>query len=454
VPRQPTTWLHVSGHRFLLRRLECALLGGEVHAAGGRLRAQSVSLSVGCVLAVVAMAGCALLALLRPQAALDGARIVMSRESGALFVRVGEAWHPVLNLASARLIAATPANPRPVRDSDLARTKRGPLLGIPGAPQFLGAPLSAEESAWTICDTDDAGATTVVVGPAGGPSVRRLASGQAMLVAPPSGSPAYLLHDGQRAVVDLADPAIVRALRLEGRAPRPVSQLLLSAVPESPPIATPRIRDVGSRTPGLPGIPVGSVVYITRSDGDEFYAVLGGGVQRIGQVAADVLRFSDSRGTANAIAVAPDALGAAPVVSTLPVAGFPARAPALDGGSTVCATSEPSGVGFLAGSGLPVPAGRAPVALAQADGDGPALDAAYVPPGRSAFVRGDGRVGARYLVVDTGVRFAVHDDDAARDLGLSAALPAPSPVLAALPSGPELSRQAASVARDTVAGSP
>jgi Type VII secretion system ESX-1, transport TM domain B len=52
------------------------------------------------------------------------------------------------------------------------------------------------------------------------------------------------------------------------------------------------------------------------------------------------------------------------------------------------------------------------------------------------------------------VRFAVHDDEAARDLGLPAPTPAPWPVLAALPSGPELSRKAASVARDVVAGSP
>ena len=65
-----------------------------------------------------------------------------------------------------------------------------------------------------------------------------------------------------------------------------------------------------------------------------------------------------------------------------------------------------------------------------------------------------GRVGARYLVTDTGVRFAIRDDDAAHDLGLPAPIPAPWPVLAALPSGPELSRQSASVARDTIGGPP
>jgi type VII secretion protein EccB len=391
---------------------------------------------------------------------LDRAQIVMGRESGALYVRVGDIWHPALNLASARLIAATDANPQPVPESELGRTKRGPLLGIPGAPQLLGRTLSGDEAAWTICDTDANAATTIVIGRTDESTVRRLAPERAILVAAGSGSPAYLLYSGRRAVVDLADAAVVRALRLEGRAPHTVSQALLNAVPEAPGITAPRIRGAGGAPSGLPGFTVGSVLRISRGDGDEYYVVLAAGVQRIGQVAADLLRFSDSQRTANVIPVAPDVIRATPVADTLPVSGFPDRAPALsDGGdSTYCATWAPGpsgGVGFLAGTGLPVPAGQPPVALAQADGAGPALDAVYLPPGRSAYVRANGRIGTRYLVTDTGVRFAIHDDDAAHNLGLpGVALPAPWPMLAALPAGPELSRTSASVARDGVAGPP
>ncbi|BBZ49383.1 type VII secretion protein EccB [Mycobacterium heidelbergense] len=457
-PRRPTTRLQVSGYRFLLRRMECALLGGDIGAVNGAMRWQAAALTAGCVLAAVAMAGCAVLGLLGPHAQLDRARIVVAQPSGALYVRVGDRWHPVLNLSSARLIAATADNPRPVRESDLARTKRGPLLGIPGAPQLLGTPLSADESTWTICDTDGAAATTVVVGPTDGPSVHRLGPDRAILVAPASGSPAYLLYDGQRAVVDIADPAVVRALRLEGHAPRPVSQALLNAVPEAAPISAPRIPGAGGQAPGLPGLPIGGVLRVTRGDGEEYYVVLAAGVQRIGRVAADLLRLGNSQGTVNPIPVAPDAIRAAAIVDTLPVASFPDRPPTLwDDGATVCAAGRPlpSGnfeIALLAGAGLPVPGGQAPVTLAQADGRGPALDAVYVPPGRSAFVRTNGRGGTRYLVTDTGVRFAIHDDDAARDLGLSVPTPAPWPVLAVLPSGPELSRRDASVARDAVAG--
>ncbi|MCV7350826.1 type VII secretion protein EccB [Mycobacterium parmense] len=444
-------WLYLSGYRFLLRRLECALLGGDFVACGARLRAQAISLTVGSVVAAVALAGCALLGLLRPHPALDRAQIVIGERSGALYVRVGDTWHPVPNLASARLVAATAGDPLKVREADLANVKRGPLLGIPGAPSFVGSPLPAEEAGWTVCDGPGGAATTVVVGGAGAASVGRLPTGQAVLAVPVSGSPTFLLYDGQRAVIDLADAAVVRALRLEGRAPRPVSSWLLSALPEAPPIAAPRIRRVLGEVPGAAGFPVGSVLRVSRADGDENYAVLPGGVQRIGQVAADLLRFADSRGTTNAIAVAPDVVRAAAVVDALPVAGYPDHAPTLVGDDgTLCVARDVADAraALLTASAPPVPAGQTPLTLAQADGRGPALDAVYLPPGRSAYVRGDGRDGTRYLVTDAGVRFAVRDDDAAHDLGLAEPIPAPWPVLAALPCGPELSRQRASVARD------
>lgn len=457
VPRQPTTWLRVSAHRYLVRRTECALLGEAIYPTGPRARMPSASLAAGCVFTVLALAGCALLGLLSPHVALDRAQIVMSRDSGALFVRVGDVWHPVPNLASARLIAGTAADPQPIREADLERAKRGPLLGIPGAPQFVGRPLPAQELAFSMCDSDDASSTTVIVGPVADNGVTRMPPGQAVLAAVSSGSPAYLLYDGHRAIVDLEDAAVVRALRLEGHAPRLVSQALLNAMPEAPPISAPRIRGLGGAAPGLAGFRVGSVLRVTRADGDEYYAVLADGVQRIGQVAADLMRFSSSQGTVSPITVAPAAIRAAPVVAELPVAGFPDRAPTLpEAAGTLCASwaGGRAGVALLAGGRLPVPPGQAAVTLAQADGRGPALDAAYVPTGRSAYVRAGDKAGTRYLIVDTGVRFAIPDDDAAHDLGLSGPTPAPWSILTLLPAGPELSRRGASIARDAVAGSP
>jgi hypothetical protein len=54
-----------------------------------------------------------------------------------LYVRVGDTVHPALNLASARLIAGTDANPTMVPISEIKKLPMGPLVGIPGAPDDL-----------------------------------------------------------------------------------------------------------------------------------------------------------------------------------------------------------------------------------------------------------------------------------------------------------------------------
>ncbi|WP_343600165.1 type VII secretion protein EccB [Mycobacterium sp.] len=462
--RQRTSRLDVSGYLFVLRRVERALLRREVPAGDDPVHAPAWSLLAGLALTTVLAAGCAVLAVLRPHGSLGDAPIVMARESGALYVRLGDTLHPVLNLASARLIVQSDSDPRPVAESELRATKRGPLLGIPGAPQSLPEPLAAGDDRWAVCDAAAPG-TTAVVDPVDTPSSHRLTPAQALLVTPDSGGSTYLVYDGRRAVVDLAEPAVVHALRLENAVPQPVSRILLNAIPEAPPIAPPRISGAGGRGPAtLPGFPVGSVLRLTRADGDEYYVVLGDGVQRVGHAAADLIRFTDSRGTRTIVAVAPDLIRATPTVDELAVSTFPDQVATLrvGDGAALCviwAAVEPgsAATSVLVG-GLPIPAGHAAVTLAQADGTGPALDAVYLPPGRAAYVRATGLSGSdadggtRHLIIDTGVCFGIRDDGSAGDLGLPAtALPAPWPVLAALPSGPELSRSDASVARDSLA---
>jgi type VII secretion protein EccB len=458
---QPTTRLHISGCRFMRRRIECALLGRDIRSVNEPMRAPAQSLMAGLAFAVILLAGCAVLALLRPQPGLATAPILMEKRSGALYVRLGETLHPVLNLASARLIAKTNADPQPTDALALSRGRRGPLLGIPGAPQFLGRPLGEDELRWTVCDSRDG--TTVVVGRGEGPQSHPLARDQTLLVRPSSGGSTYLLYDGRRSVVNLADAAVERALGPEGQVPRTVSPLLLNVITEAPPLAAPRIPDAGiGGSSSLPGFPVGSVLRVTRTGGDEFYVVLTDGVQRVGQLAADLVRFTNSQGTRSVMSVAPDMIRKAPAVTRLPVSDFPDKAknpPPTDDGTTLCAgwTYAASGkveVSFSVG-GLPLSGGEVPAALAQADGKGPAVDAVYLPPGRSAFVRATGlsggnvRAGTRYFISDNGVRYAVHDDDAAHDLGMpDVMIAAPWPVLAKLPAGPELSRASALVAQD------
>jgi type VII secretion protein EccB len=438
------------------RRIACALLGRDLRAVDDSMRAPTQALTAGLALATVLLAGCLVLAVLRPQPGGETAPIVIESTSGALYVRLGETLHPVLNLASARLIAKTNADPQPIATSEFGRSKLGPLLGIPGAPQFLGTPLGEDRSQWTVCDSGDG--TTVIAG--ADPQSDALERNQTLLVTPSSGGSTYLLFDGRRAAVNTDDAAVARALGLDGRTTLPVSPLVLNLIPESPPITPPRIPDVGKRGPdSLPGFSVGSVLRVARTGGDEFYVVLREGVQRIGQVAADLLRFADSQGNRTAIPIAPDVIRTTKSVTRLPVSDYPDRVhpPSVADGTTVCVRWSPTTSGSVAVSvgQLPIPAGQAPVRLVQADGKRPAVDAVYLPPGRMAYVRATSLsgvnvlAGTRYLISDTGVRFAVHDDDAAHDLGLPEALvAAPWALLAALPAGPELSRTNASVAQD------
>jgi type VII secretion protein EccB len=184
-------------------------------------------------------------------------------------------------------------------------------------------------------------------------------------------------------------------------------------------------------------------------------------VQRIGQVAADLIRFTDSQDARDIVTVAPDVIGAVPILDTLRVSAFPGHG-GVSNDAVVCARWRPDPTGtntaVLMGNSLKAD-DIDPVTLAQADGDGPSVDGVSIPQGRSVYVRstgitGDGASnGALYFINDSGAVFGLRDQDTAKHLGLAGTpVPAPWPVLARLPRGPELSKDAASVARDSIAG--
>ncbi len=455
--RQPAARLEISAKRFLVRRMTHALVRRNVAMHDDPLRAQSLSLAAGSVLAALVVVVVVVLGLVRPQG-LPNSPIVMARESGALYVRIDDVLHPVLNLASARLVARSAANPDLVSEEAVARSKRGPLLGIPGAPATIGASLGDE--VWSVCDD---GRTVVAAGDRG---LDGLEASRPLLVTPRGESAAttYLLYDGRRAEVDLRNVAVVRALRLDDVEPVAVSRTLLDVVPEAPAIAPPPIAGFGDVGPSaLAGVPVGSVILVRRAGLAEHYVVLRDGVQLIGDVAADVIRFAYDRLAEPIVAVAPTTILAVPTVADLPVATFPryARTPVgAREAAMVCAVWRPGGPSSNSNTVVKYEDSSRHVrweaaSLAQADGDGPNVDAVVLPPGSSAYVRSsrvlgdDGVTGARFLLTDAGVLFGVHDDDAAKFLGLEQRpAAAPWPVLAHLPRGPELSTDAASVLRD------
>lgn len=457
--RQPATRLQLSGQRFLVRRMTHALVRRDVTMHDDPLRAQSLSLAAGGVFATLVLAAAFGLGLVRPHGVPESAAIVMARDTGALYVRVDDTLHPVLNLASARLIARAAADPVAAGEASIAAAKRGPLMGIPGAPAVIGDPLRGQT--WTVCDDDR---TVVAVGAA---PLDGMDSTRAVLVTPRGESAAttYLMYEGQRAAVDLRNIAVIRGLRLEGVVPVPISRTLLDLVPEVPEIAAPSIAGAGGPgPPGLGGATVGAIVLVQRADAAERYVVLRDGLQLVGEVAADLIRYTYDSHAGPPTAVAPAVIAALSVVRTLPTSTFPTRARAPIGaadGPAVCAQWRAGGSARTS-SNTVVFTGDSPYrtsgrmsALAQADGEGPNVDAVDIPGGASAYVRSativgdDGMTGPRFLLTDVGVTFGIHDDEAAKSLGLDQ-LPetVPWPILAHLPRGPELSVEAASVLRD------
>ncbi|GAB3217477.1 type VII secretion protein EccB [Mycolicibacterium hippocampi] len=447
-----------------MHRMEHALLRGDARMLDDPPRGQSISLVAGAVLAAVAVAVCAVLALVRPAGELGDAPIVVVRETGAMYVQVDGTVHPVPNLASARLIARTPADPRLVGQAAVDTARRGPSIGIPGAPETISAPLTAEESSWTVCD-DPRGVTTVIAGPIPEDAV---SAGPGVLVTPRGAGAAttYLLYEGRRARVDLRHHAVVRALRLDGMVPRPISATVLAAIPEAPQIVPPHLPAAGEPGPRtLRDHSVGTVVRVPRiagvpDSGADLFVVLADGVQRIGEVAADLLRYTDHRVGEQIPTVSPADVGTVPVVDTLPVTTYPERGGVVQA-PVVCAHWQVGPDGNASETavrtGHAVPAAGSPVSLAQADVDGPAVDAVFLPPGRSVFVHSvglngsGGSTGSLFLVTDSGVLYGVRDGAAAASLGLTdPAQPAPWAVLAALPRGPELSQTGASVLRDGI----
>lgn len=442
------------------------MVSRDVRMLHDPLKRQSTGLTVGVVAAVIGVAGAAVLALLDPAPDVNKTMIMVGRDSGQMYVRVDDSVHPVHNLASARLVLGDAAEPDTVRDSDIAGTARGGLLGIPGAPSALPGhrdDAGATAVSWTVCD-DIADAdrgrpritgTSVVAREGDGPG--RETGPDEIVLAEQDGA-GWLLRDGTRARIDLGDGDLLSILGLGGVDPRPVAAALIGPLPEVDPVERPRIEMSGEPVDyGLDGLRIGQVFTVDTATGTRTYVALADGIQEVGPVFADVIRSTSTVGAV--VEVAPDRMGV-PRSVALNVEAFPGSRPTVltTSDSPVLCVRDAGGrdssarrVTMVAGAPAPGP-GEART-VAGADGGGPAVDAVGVPGGGlwvAATGRGTStRSSVTTIVSDTGVRFDVPGAETAAMLGLGGT-PAPvdGGILDRLPSGPRLDRETALVSRD------
>ncbi|GAA2550533.1 type VII secretion protein EccB [Pseudonocardia hydrocarbonoxydans] len=467
--RAPATRDQVDAYRFGLRRLEAALVRGDPVPLHEQLRSQRRAAIAGALVGMLALGGVAIWAQVAPRPDWTRQAVVVGSGSGAMYVVAHEPDRlvPVANLPAGRLVlaalraggasAADPATAVPVlvADADLDAAPRTPTAAVAGATAVrLGGAVIAPR--WAVCDTADpesgrgALRTTVVGG-----AEPVAPSGGAVLLAVRGGD-TWLVTGGRRHRVDLADRAVVSTMGLGGREPRPASAALLNALPEGPPLRTPRIPGAGAANgPGR----VGDVL-VGRPAGEgppTHHVLLSGGAQQVGPAVAQTLRAAGSRTRE----VGPEELAGLPPVEELDVEGWPETVgPLREAGDApvVCGVwSAADGGALLVGSALPVPAGAAGVDLVQADGAGERADAVVLSPAGGGAVRATapGRAdgaGPLWLVAASGVAYGVADEPTAQALGVTAAEPAPEWALRLLPVGGTLDLAAARETVDVLPG--
>ena len=481
----------VTGWRFVMRRLASGIALHDTRMLVDPLRTQSRSVAMGALIVVTGLAGCFVFSLIRPNGQAGNNAVLADRSTAALYVRVGDQLHPVLNLTSARLIVGKPVNPTTVKSAELDRFPRGNLIGIPGAPERM-AQNTSRDATWTVCDAvsgTSRGAhslgVTLIAGPpdSRGARASALASAQGVLVE--NGASTWLLWDGKRSQIDLADHAVTNALGLgvgvsEVPAPRPVALGLFNAIPEAPSLTAPAIPNAGA-APGFPvPAPIGAVVVssaVDRNSSDtvQYYAVLPDGLQPISPVLAAILRNSNSYGIQQPPRLGADEIAKLPVSRMLDAARYPDQQVSLVDAArdpVTCAYwSKPAGaatssLSLLSGSALPVPD-----AVHTLDLVGSANGAARVAlvPGTGYFTQTVGggvsapAAGSLFWVSDTGVRYGIDTEadngpgaaghgKTIEALGLTPpAVPIPWSMLSLFATGPTLSRADALLAHDGLA---
>ncbi|MGM1059067.1 type VII secretion protein EccB [Saccharothrix sp. Mg75] len=349
----PTTKSQVQAYRFVLRRMQSALVRRDAVMLHDPMRTHSRATAVGVLLGVIGLLGFLIFGFFSPDPKVtDDTQIAISKETGQVYVvRTGSprTLIPMTNLASARLLllqqqqpdggteaqgggdaAAGAVNqapqvaggePKLVSEKALSKMPKGRLTGIPDGPDVLPAPADRIGPDWSVCDTltlddslNDPSATrkvttTVLAGYSGGG--QPLDGNQALLVrASTDNKQAYLIYKAPvnskvtststvRAKVDLDNPQVVTALSLSQKNPRVISSGLLNAIPEAKPLVAPEIAGRGQAVSYVQGenLKVGDVIEVARTGAPSvFYVALKDGLQEISKAAGDLIRATYAQG--------------------------------------------------------------------------------------------------------------------------------------------------------------
>ncbi|MBP2322501.1 type VII secretion protein EccB [Kibdelosporangium banguiense] len=449
MPSTPTTKSQVQAYRFVLRRMQSALVRKDAVMLHDPMRTHSRATIVGVCLAAIGVLGFVIVGLLSPKPTVPDSGIIIAEPSGTVYVVSGnpKTLTPTFNLASARLLvlaqsnqgqgddsgasadvdtpAAAPPDPTVIADKDLKDIPKRQLTGIPNGPQLLPADDQRIKDFWAVCDkilidptrpdaTNKIGIETSVV--AGVENMdRELRDGESLLVRARNNK-VYLIYrtptdanqptaNAVRAEVDISKASVVGALRLNTRAIRDISTGLLNAIPEVSALRAPQIGG-GSTTVNL-GLPLGSVFAVPLAgDVRKYYVIQRDRIEEIKQTTADLIRYERSPGGATIPDISPDRINSIQQTKSEADKSSPSTVPqvleAQPGGNSVAClrwTMQGSGEGRDQHTSLHISgdvptmndqqgAKMQPLKIATPNADGQKIDNFFMPPGLAAVARG------------------------------------------------------------------
>ena len=463
-----TTKVQVSGWRFLLRRVEHAIVRRDTRMFDDPLQFYSRAVSAGIVIAVVICLGAALLAYFKPLGKRGSDTLLVDRTTNQLYVVIPgtDQLRPVYNLTSARLVLGNAGTPVAVKSDELDRMHKGQPIGIPGAP--YATPLGGANSTWTLCDTvtkPESVApdieTSVVVQPLYlDSSVGPMRPDEGLLVSYENDN--WLVTETGRHAIDLSDRAVTSAVGIPVTSKAtPISEGVFNALPNAGPLRLPAIARFGEpNTVGLPpNLVIGSVFKALTEDGEQHFVVLPDGVARINGTTAAALRATNSFGL-----VTPPSVEASTVAKIAeqvygsPLPDEPLEILLREDAPTLCWSwqREPGDQApkttVIAGRHLPIAPSAMNTGIDQIGRDA----RVYIDGGKYIRLQSpDPRYGETLYYIDPqGVRYGLPDEETGSTIGLSAPVTAPWQVISLLVDGPVLSKQAALIEHDTLPPNP
>jgi type VII secretion protein EccB len=448
-------------HRLMVQRMGMALLQAEPDVPESPMRRHTVAMFCGMLVAVLITAAFGIWGLLRPGNATkleNPGQLLVEEESGALFIfsQQNRQLLPVANYVSARLLLDTgKIKVRNVTAASLAGYRRGPTVGIAGAPDSLPAKDKLVKGPWSACLTEGADAVNgrkTYVSLVGGMEVGGQPIGGGAIAVRDDQNQGWVLWKDQRMRVSSDG---LRSLGVS--ALRNVPATWINAIPEGVEFRARRIAERGERVPDAGR--VGQVFTAPAVAGapERWYVLLADGFAEIPIVEARLLL--DDRGTKQAYGrerVKPLEIDAA-TANARPskqqaTAGLPVTMPKVitpPPSAPLCAVYADAQKGSLTakltvGGNLSIPAPRS------AGGTGQ-LDQVLLPPGGAAVagrLPGEGLTSAintYFLITDQGRQYPLKTPEVLEKLGYDAAAtsPMPSNLLDLIPKGPLLDPAAA-----------